>query len=558
MTAAPIPGSLVIELAAGRVMWEQLHAFPRQAPDEAAAGAAAVDRTERALDAILDPERVERERELPRTFFDEAHRAGLLRVQVDQSDGGLGLSDYNTFRVISTVMQRSPAAGYALGVHNGIGLPALLAAAPQRTLRELIIARLAQGAVSGWADTEPQGAANMTPATVAEPHTDGGFRLTGEKVFIGNGTIADELIVSATVPALGRSSAPDVRLFLVDTSSPGFHVHSSQEVIGLKGAPLGALRLDRVVVPAERIITGTGAHWRDVGPLEPISSRGRTYLVSGAALAIARRCISFQQDFVRRRTIDGKGLKEYPAIRHLMARSTADLYALDTVVRWGLIGDDALIRRHRDRYVSKNITTRACWRIVERTMSLLAAEGAETADSKRRRNAPPLPVEQLLRDARVLRIAGGVDFLLDLRASQALIASATPRRTDSGAIDPEPERPCDVRLTPTNSEHLDATIEQSGRLARTVSSLTESQTDRPIAAAAVGRIASELLSMTLTLARAADAPPDTVDREQHLAEIHCSEASNRLAGLWRDIEMEEAGTGADGRATGDEWLDETS
>jgi hypothetical protein len=55
-------------------------------------------------------------------------------------------------------------------------------------------------------------------------------------------------------------------------------------------------------------------------------------------------------------------------------------------------------------------------------MSLLAAEGAETAHSKTRRGAPALPVERLFRDARVLRITGGVDFTVDLWAAEAMLA----------------------------------------------------------------------------------------------------------------------------------------
>ena len=56
-------------------------------------------------------------------------------------------------------------------------------------------------------------------------------------------------------------------------------------------------------------------------------------------------------------------------------------------------------------------------------MSLLAAEGLETARSKAARAAQPLPVERALRDARALRIAGGVDFLLDKYFGETAVLS---------------------------------------------------------------------------------------------------------------------------------------
>lgn len=537
---AQAPGGLIAELAAGRVRWDLVSAFPREDSAGLAAGDAVIERVSAVLDSVLEGRDAEDGREPPREFFEAAHREGLLRLQLDPADGGLGLPDHAAFRVVVAAMERSTALGFSLAAHNGIGLPALLAVVPSGPLRELIVKRLAQGAVSGWADTEPSGAGNTFPATVATPGGDGGFRLTGEKVFIANGTVADELIVSAAVPR--PQGDPDACLFLVDTRSEGFHVLSSQEVAGLKGLPLGALRLDGVDVPAERVIVGPGVHWRDAGNglLEAVSSRGRTYLVSGAALAIARRCVEIQRGFARRRAIDSRPLTQFPVISELTARSLADLYALETVVRWGLLGDSALTARHRERAAAKNITTIACWRIVDRTVSLLGAEGVETAVSKQRRAVPGPPVEQLFRDARVLRITGGVDFAVDFWLGEALVARVSREASSHTDVD-EAEAPRDVRLSGPNAEHLDHITAQSRRLARAVGKLAqvgpgEATFDRQPAFAAVGGIAGELLAMTLTLARAADAGSTVGSREQLLADIFCRDARQRLALKWPDAE----------------------
>ena len=537
MTAVVLPAGLVTELAAGRVPWQDLRAFPDQDPDERGAGDEAVARLDAALEGCLEGQRVEEERLIPPEFVDALRRGGFLRLQIDRGDGGLGLSDYNSLRVVTAAMERSTAAGFALAVHNGIGLPALLPAVPDGPLRALILKRLADGAVSGWADTEPSGAANNLPATLAEPRPGGGYRLTGQKAFIGNGTIADELIVSAVVP--GTDGAPtDACLFLVDTRSSGFRVHSAQEVIGLRGLSLGMLELSGVDVPPERVVSGPGVHWRDTRLLEPASSRGRTYLVSGAALAIARRSVDFQRDFARRRAIDGRPLHAYPVIKKLVARSLADLYAIDTVVRWGLLGPDALISRHRDRYATKNIVTAACWRVVERTVSLMAAEGAETAASKQARGAPPLPAEQLLRDARVLRITGGVDFAVDLRSGRALADHLAARSPDPAA---EGTAVGERRLSTANARHRAHLAGHARRLAEAIAGVSRRAADGgdPIGSQAptmvTGRIAGELLTMALVLARCADAPPRTAEREQRFAEIYCADAHERLATAWRDF-----------------------
>lgn len=537
------PASVVTELSRGRLRWDLLRDFPREDPVGAARGDDAIRHLDELLARTVDPDAVERDRALPAAYLDALRASGYLRLQLDPAQHGLGLADFATFRVCAAAMQHSTAAGFVLATHNGIGLPALLPALPAGPVRDLVVRRLADGALSGWADTEPIGASNDLPRTVAEPCGDGGYQLTGDKVFISNGTIADELIVSAVVSAV-VPGAPGACLFLVSTRSPGFRVRAAQEVIGLKGLPLGALHLDRVFVTPDRVLVGPGgpgAHWRGPGLFEPISSRGRTYLVSGAALAIARRAVAYQRDFIARRSVDGRALGSLPAIRDLFAGSLADVFAIEAVVAWCLIGGDAdLAARHRDRLAAKNITTLACWRVVEATMSLCAAEGAETWASKRGRGAPPLPIEQLLRDARVLRITGGVDFAVDLWAGQALFTRDA--QAERGAIagadltDADLATLRDARLTPRNAQHLQKLAVHTRRFARTCAQRYRHTPDLPALlepqarVIAAGRIARELFTMAVVLGRASLTAQGHLD--QRLASVYCDSAMARLPALW--------------------------
>jgi len=550
MTAATLSTDLIYELAAGRLPWQRLATFPEETPHERVVTEQAITSLVDLLDSCLDAEEVERERQLPPEFFDGIRLGGFLAIQLQPEDGGLGLTDYGTARLLVAAMRRSVVAGYVLAIHNGIGLPSLLPMTPAGPLREVILNRLAEGAISGWADTEPTGAANTLSVTTAEPSAGGGYRLTGKKAFIGNGTIAGELVVSASVPvAPGSTDRPDACLFLVDTRSAGFRVGGEHELLGLKGMPLGTLELTGVEVPPERVIEGPGGHWRDSQLVDALASRGRIYLLTAPALAIAQRCAQFQREFASRRIIDGRPLSEYPATKHAMASSLADLYAIDSMMRWGLLGEGALLSRNRDRFATKNLATMACWRIVERTMSLLAAEGSETSASKRRRGAAPEPVERLLRDARVLRIAGAVDFAIDLWIGEGLLARGTPGEVADAT-------PADARLSEAGGRRLGQLSAAARRLALAIDALRRRHPDRQqllgqqTALIAAGRIAGELLAMTVTLARSADGRGEAAERRQRLAEIYCAEADGRLTSLWADLEGEQS---EDHQAIADWW-----
>ncbi len=548
------------ELMVGRFRWDLLQPFPQQSDSDGNIGDKAVHDIGAFVAGHVDPMSIDDDRRLPQRFYDDLRASDYLRLQVPECDGGLGLSDYNTFRVVSAAGRVSGAAGFAIGTHNGIGLPALLPALPQGALRDLVLRRLADGVISGWADTEPVGAGNDHPTVVATPVGAGAYSITGDKVFISNGSVADELIVSAATP--GSDSA--ACLFIVDTRTAGFRVSSVQDVIGFNGLPLGAIRLDQVRVPAERVLSQPADNWRLAPLFEPVSARGRLYLVSGQALAIVSACLEFQRDFVRRRSVNGLPLGRYSAIQELVATSVSDVFAMDSTIRWCLLGNDDATNvtvRNLERRAAKNVNTLTCWRVVDRTMSLLAAEGAETARSKARRGAPALPMERLFRDARVLRITGGVDFAVDVWTAEALFARS---------YDPAPVNVAEIEsdnlgidlsetggLSPRNREHLMATAREVRRFARDCLRLARSHPDRDKLLAkqrtlgAVGRSIGELFTMSVVLARAASHTGGDSVHVQGLADVFCTNARRRLAELRPDLD----GTDVDEyEKIADRWL----
>ncbi len=418
LPAAGPPGEgFLAGLCAGRFRWDVIHPFPRQDPADSRIGDALVAEVRRFLEAEVDPEAIDRTAALPDGLLDELRRRGLLALRMAPELGGLGLSPTNTFRVIEAAMSWAVPVGWCLAIQNGLGAGAYLPLLPDGPLRDVIARRVADGAVFSDADTEPEGASNDGRSTTAVLSADGReYVITGEKICIGNGPAADFLVVSATVD---DADGERVEYFFLDTATPGFRVRSPQEFMGLKGAKIAALTFDHVRVPREQLLTLPD----DVDTELEVNRPARLYIVSAPALALARSCAGWSRDFVNRRRIDGLPLGSYDEIRRNVAATLADAFAIESVVAWCLLGEP---RQSPDDFrieqsAAKNITSVTCWRAVDRTMSLLAAEGLETAASKAARGAPPLPVERAMRDARALRIAGGVDFLLDKFFGQTVV-----------------------------------------------------------------------------------------------------------------------------------------
>lgn len=548
------------------------------------------------LRAKVDPEAVERSGKLPGGLLEALREGGFLQLLGEEDAGGLGLSPYHAFRVIETAASWCTPVAFSLAITNGFGSGSYLPLLPEGPLKDMIAARCARGIVSAGADAEAIGTANQRRATRAVP-VDGGafYEITGEKVFIGNGPVADLMDVSATLR--GPDGKDEVRLFFVDSAAPGFRVAARHEFMGLRGAEIGALHLDRVRVPAFHLLDESQDGWRmrpgdrthaTGGPVpeeEPgrhgtdgtfrprdfgqLAALGRILVIAPSSLAITKLCLQWSREFVGGRSVDGRGLGEYEEIQRHIAETAAEVFTADTVLTWALnshlTGDN-----QPELTAAKNLVSLACWRTVDRTVSLLGAEGYETAASKAGRGAQPLPVERFFRDARALRVAGGVDFMVDRWAAEAALTSchfaaespapaggeaATGDEAATGAGDDG------FGASPACREHWLFLHEHTKRFARTCTELTYGTTPEALfrrqrTVAVVGRIGGELLSMSLVLARAASLAAGGDPRSLPLADLSCAASRHRLAGLRH--QLDEPADGPAYASTAGTWLNGTA
>ncbi len=556
----PALPSFLEQLAMGNLAWQLIYPFPAVNDATTTAGDDAVAELTELLTRQVDPDALDRSRELPPGLLEQLAKDGWLALGVPSEAGGRGLSAANVFRVVQAAASWSVPVAQVLAVEAAIGLSALLPAIPDGPLRAELLDKIAAGSLSASADTEPSGAANQSRDTTAVPIEDGAaYLLNGEKIHIGNGSIAQTFIVSATVPGPdGRGSR---RLFVVDADSPGLRVRGEHEFMGLHGFPNAALSFTDVRVPASRLIEeSSDPGVRLTANLLLLVVTGRMYLIAAPSLALARLASQWSRQFVADRTIDGRPLADYELIAQLVAQNLADTFAIDTVASWCLAEEGAPVNRLPELMAAKNISSVHCWRVLDRTMSLLAGEGFETAASKQNRGAAPLPLERAFRDARGLRISGGVDFLLDYWGSTMFTLSHY-YPADHGTVEPDLSWCAEAPLSARNRQHLAEFVRQAGRFGRTLHQLTSAASraelaERQAELRLLNQILEELATGALTLARAATAA-DQPDGSEfgELADIACTEARNRLAGYWAAWQALGEDDGPDYRGATRTWLD---
>lgn len=176
--------------------------------------------------------------------------------------------------------------------------------------------------VYAFALTEPGAGTDFTAcSTFATPDGDG-WTISGEKVWITNGGVADRLFVFASTSK--EETRKGYTCFLVRGDAPGLkREHMAGKPMGHRASDHARLVFDRVRVGPEDVVGGVGngakvAH----GALE----QGRLGVAAGA-VGIHRACLDACVDFAKRRRQFGKRVGDFQLLQGVLADMYCELEA---------------------------------------------------------------------------------------------------------------------------------------------------------------------------------------------------------------------------------------
>ena len=204
----------------------------------------------RFTDEVVRPRAAEIDQsgEFPRDFYDQAGELGLAGVAVPEEHGGSGMDQIAYCVVIEEIAKACATSAVILSVNNSLVCDPILSFGNDEQKRD-VLTPLASGAKLGaFCLTEPS-AGSDAAALKARAVKDGDtYRLTGEKVFITNGTDADWLLVFATVdPDQGHKG---ITAFLVPTDAERVTRGGHEHKLGVNASGTTWINFDDTPVPA--------------------------------------------------------------------------------------------------------------------------------------------------------------------------------------------------------------------------------------------------------------------------------------------------------------------
>lgn len=201
-------------------------------------------------------DRHDRDNTHPADVLAAAHEHGLMDLAMPTELGGQGLSLLHVAVAGEELAAACAPTAFVMGFNHGALRPIVRAGTPEQRQR-LVKELLARRGHASLCMTEPQGSgSNLLQVRATARAVDGGYRLSGEKCMVGNGTVSELFLVLAEAEdARGRRRG---LTFFAVTRGPGVEVGENIDKVGFRCLTTPTIRFRDVVVAEEDVIGGVG------------------------------------------------------------------------------------------------------------------------------------------------------------------------------------------------------------------------------------------------------------------------------------------------------------
>jgi long-chain-acyl-CoA dehydrogenase len=190
---------------------------------------------------------------MPRDFWIEAGKQGLLGLEIPEQYGGSEAGDYRFNAVLTEELAKvNMALPSCVGIHADIVAPYLVHLTTEEQ-KQRWLPRFCTGEnLTAIGMTEPSGGSDLAALRTTAVRDGDDWVLNGSKTFITNGYSADLVVVAARTSP--EKKARGITLFGVEADMPGFSRGRKLDKVGQGESDTAELFFEDVRVPAANVI----------------------------------------------------------------------------------------------------------------------------------------------------------------------------------------------------------------------------------------------------------------------------------------------------------------
>ncbi len=319
---------------------------------------------------------------------------GLMGVPFPQEYGGAGLGEIGYCSLMEIMGGVCTSTATIIGAHIGIGVMSIYLGGNEEQKKRWMPELTAGKKIAAFCLTEPNAGSDAAAIQTRAIKDGNNWIITGSKIYITNGPIADVLTVLAvTDPSLGVRGG--VTAFVVEKGTPGLSVGTIEHKMGIRGSATSEIVLDEVVVPSAQVLGPVGAGF--VAFMATLDT-GRLGL-GAACLGGAQAALDAMCRYAAGRSQFGRPIGEKQSIQWLIANTAVEVEALRSLVYRTAWMVDTHQPYSKEAAMAKLYGSEVASRAVDRALQVHGALGYSR----------DFPIERNWRDARIAEIFEGTN-----------------------------------------------------------------------------------------------------------------------------------------------------
>jgi glutaryl-CoA dehydrogenase (non-decarboxylating) len=316
---------------------------------------------------------LDREHRFDRNILPQMAELGLLGCSVPQEYGGAGM-DYISLGLISEELEYvDTSLRVIMSVHAGLNCLTLLAWGSEDQKRRYLVPQAQGKKIATYGLTEPAAGSDARGIQTVAIKKGNRFYLSGEKMWISLGDVADNFLVFAwsDLEKKKQRDPSGISAFIVERAFKGFSSGTLKEKWGILAGNTGFFKMDEVEVPEENLVGRLGEGFK----IAMFALDQGRYTVAAGATGLIRACRDASVKYAKDRKTFGVEIGQHQLVKEMIAQMESDYQASRLLwLRAGSLKNDGR-RNTRETGLAKWFATVASERAAGDAVQVHGANG---------------------------------------------------------------------------------------------------------------------------------------------------------------------------------------